>query len=419
MADFTFLHAADLHLDSPLLGLRGRSIAWASRVDQASRQAFTGLVDLAITADCRFVVLAGDLFDGELRNFEAGLFFMEGMRRLQAAAIEVYLILGNHDAENQFAGQLLHAQNVHLFASAAPESRTCPGLPVTLHGQSFAQRDVTDNLARAYPPPVPGHFNIGLLHTACQGSEGEHAAYAPCTLPQLVNHGYDYWALGHIHARQILHEYPHVIYPGNLQGRSPRETGGKGVTLVTVADDRVVAAEHHDLDHVRWAHLRLDISAATHRDAILAQLRAELVPQAQQAERRAVALRLSLVGQSVLHDGLQLNRAALLDEVEALLASLSGNLWLERLRLRTQPPAACAGIDPSVGGRLASQIRAFAADGSAQALVERRLLELRAKIPAAAGAEHLLQALRSRAGEGALGLALSLVSDGEGPHAPD
>ncbi len=34
------------------------------------------------------MVLAGDIFDGDLRNFQTGLYFMEGMRQLDWPAPE-------------------------------------------------------------------------------------------------------------------------------------------------------------------------------------------------------------------------------------------------------------------------------------------------------------------------------------------
>ena len=417
MHDFTFMHAADLHLDSPLAGLRGKSATWAQRVEQASRQAFSNLIALTMAQGCQFMVLAGDVFDGELRNYQTGLFFLDGMRQLHAAGIEVFVILGNHDAENQFAGQLPLSQNVHLLARDRPESLPVAGLAATVHGQSFAQRDVVENLARNYPAPVPGHFNIGLLHTACQGSEGHHAAYAPCSLAQLVNHGYDYWALGHIHARQELSTYPHVLYPGNLQGRSPRETGAKGATLVRVADGRVAAASHHDLDVVRWAQVQVDLAQVQERAGVVPTLRAALAEPVAAAQHRALALRIRLSGRTPLHAPLQRGLAGLRDEVERLLAALADDLWLEKLELTTEPVAPPAVLDPSVSGRLAAEIRRLAADGSVQALVARRLQELRHKIPAAARPEPLFAELRDQAPSSAVDLALALIGDAEAEDA--
>ena len=266
MAEFRFLHAADLHLDSPLLGLRGKSGDFASRVEQASRTAFERLVTMAIERRCRFVVLAGDVFDGDLRDYASGLFFLSGMARLQRAGIRVILIAGNHDAENRFFAKLAFADNVTFFDHRAAEHFAIEDVGVVVHGRSFGRREVTDNIALGYGMPHRNLFNIGVLHTACVGNEGHHAAYAPCTLEQLVNHGYDYWALGHVHARAVLNLHPHVVYPGNLQGRSPRETGAKGATIVEVADGTVVACTHHDLDDVRWAATEVDVSGGRGRN---------------------------------------------------------------------------------------------------------------------------------------------------------
>ncbi|MGH6846128.1 MAG: metallophosphoesterase family protein [Methylocella sp.] len=207
MVDFRFIHAADLHLDSPLIGLAKKSEDCAAHLDDASRRAFDNLVALAIEEDCRLIVIAGDIFDGQWRDYRTGLFFLDRMRRLRQAGIRVIVIAGNHDAENRFAGRLEYSGNVRLLSARRPESVAIDELGAVVHGRSFPRRDVMDNIALEYPSPVPGRFNIGMLHTSCGGSEG-HASYAPCTVAQLVNHGYQYWALGHVHTRRELSTAP-------------------------------------------------------------------------------------------------------------------------------------------------------------------------------------------------------------------
>ena len=228
MARFRFIHAADLHLDSPLLGLASKSADYAARVEAASRVAFDNLIALAIDEQCRFLLLAGDIFYGDLRNFQTGLYFLDGMRRLNEAGIDVFMIMGNHDAANRFADKLVLSANVHVFSKTQAELKTLDDVGVVLHGRSFPRWDMDEDMARDYPTAVQGMFNIGLLHPACAGSEGSHARYAPCTLEQLANHGYEYWALGHVHSHAVLSESPFIVYPGNLQGRHAREDGPKG-----------------------------------------------------------------------------------------------------------------------------------------------------------------------------------------------
>ena len=164
------------------------------------------------------MVIAGDLYDGEWRDYSTGLYFAAQMGRLDAAGIPVYLLHGNHDAESEITRHLPLPGNVKTFGTKAPETFHHPDLPVALHGQSFPRRDVDENLALAYPAPLAGHFNIGVLHTSL-GGQGGHANYAPCTLADLVNTGYDYRALGHVHQGEVLHERPHIVFSG--KGLSP------------------------------------------------------------------------------------------------------------------------------------------------------------------------------------------------------
>lgn len=418
MDEFRFLHAADLHLDSPLLGLTEKSGDYARLVADASRRAFNDMVSLAIESKCRFVVLAGDVFDGDLRDTQCGLFFINGMARLQAAGIRVFMILGNHDAENRFARHLHITDNVHLFATTGAETCLMEDLGVAVHGHSFARRDVRDNIARQYPPPVPGLFNIGILHTACQGREG-HETYAPCTLEQLVNHGYQYWALGHIHTREILHRNPYVVYAGNLQGRHAREAGPKGASLVTVRGGKVAGVEHKVLDAVRWACERVDLTGTITHEEMGTRIRSTMRDVVAQAHGRPVALRLELAGATALHADLLRDRRELKLEVEAILASVTDQIWLERLKVETSAPMRPAMLDPSTGGRIAADIRAAATPEALQAELDTIITTILERLPLPGRKEEIRASILHDVPARARDLALSLVENPEGADDAD
>jgi len=254
MASFRFIHTADVHIDSPLIGLTRHEGSAAERIRSATREAFDNLIGQAIDEQVAFVVIAGDLYDGDWRDFHTGLFFSLQMGRLAKADIQAFVLYGNHDAESQITKRLSLPDNANAFSTRKAETFVLDELKVALHGQSFRQRDVTDNLVPGYPDPVPGMFNIGVLHTALGGTAG-HENYAPCSLDELIAKGYHYWALGHVHNGQVLHEHPHVVFPGNLQGRYIREAGAKGAHLVTVEDGQMADFTTLHSDVVRWAHL--------------------------------------------------------------------------------------------------------------------------------------------------------------------
>ena len=409
MTSFTFLHAADLHLDSPLVGLSDRSPDFAIRIGQASRRAFERLVDLAIEERCRFVVLAGDVFDCDLRDYRTGLFFLVGMSRLREAGIAVFLITGNHDAENRFFDKLAHTDNVRRFDHRRSHSFVIDDLGVAVHGRSFERREVTENLALGYPPPHPNLFNVGVLHTACEGSEGDHARYAPCTVGQLVNHGYQYWALGHVHARMTLAEHPHVVYPGNLQGRSVRETGPKGATLVHVVEGAVERLDHRDLDEVRWACEDVDVTGATDLKDVRARIRAATAAVLAGLGDRPLALRLRLRGETALHPDLVLDRVGLREDVEAMLATFPGVVWLERVEAGTRFPAPAGDVDPTIAGRLSTEVRRLGSAREVEVLMERCLDEVRARMPSGTRIDDVVGRIRAEAATRAVDLALSLL----------
>ena len=223
------IHAADLHIDSPLRGLEKYEGAPVDAIRIAPRQALRNLVDLAIEESAQIVLIAGDLYDGDWRDFNTGLFFVNEIARLVSAGVHVFIARGNHDAQSVITRSLKLPPNVHVFSADAAETKIVEHLGVAIHGRSFGQRAEYENLAASYPKPAPGLLNVGVLHTSLSGFS-DHEPYAPCDVVQLVNAGYDYWALGHIHHRTVISESPLIVFPGNLQGRHMRERGAKGCT---------------------------------------------------------------------------------------------------------------------------------------------------------------------------------------------
>ena len=219
------------------------------------------------------------------------------MARLREAGFRVFLIRGNHDADSVITRQLSLPENTHEFSTRKAESVAVEALNTTIHGRSYGRKAVTDDLSAGYPTPVAGQLNIGLLHTSADGREG-HERYAPCSVEGLVARGYDYWALGHVHNREILHEDPWVAFPGNLQGRHMRETGSKGCLVVTVEDGAIAAVDFRPVDVLRWGICEVDVSSADSATAALALLRDELARRLADADTVSLALRLRLYGQT-------------------------------------------------------------------------------------------------------------------------
>ncbi len=219
--------------------------------------------------------------------------------RLSRAGVPAYVLRGNHDAESVVTQTIALPDAVHAFETRRPSTFTLPDLGVALHGQGFASRAEEANLVRAYPPPVAGHFNIGVLHTSLTG-HAAHATYAPCTVEDLASRGYDYWALGHVHDFARVAEEPAIVFPGNLQGRSVRETGAKGAVIVTVEDGRVARIERVIVDDARWGLVEIDITEAADLSAVLRQVEAAVEDAVSDLGDRAMALRVRLTGRSAL-----------------------------------------------------------------------------------------------------------------------
>ena len=361
-----FVHCADVHLDSPLRGLSRYEGAPVDRLRRATRDAFERLVRCAIDEKADFVVIAGDLYDGDRDDFQTAMFLQGQLHVLRDAGIPVAIAYGNHDAANEITKRLRLPDNVFVFPAHAAGQKVLEDAGAVLHGRSYPTRAVTDDLSAGYLPPVDGALNVGVLHTSLDGRPG-HDPYAPCTLDALVGRGYAYWALGHVHAREV-HEVGgvHVVFPGNLQGRDVGEVGPKGATVVEYDADRVRGVACRDLAPVRWARREVDLRDVAQVDealdrvvADLGELRASCAAEAGAAsapELHAVrvVLRASTpVSQEWLRHA---------DRYETQLRADAGgggdDLWIERVEVSS--PARSPGEEKASGEAVDAVRQAFA-----------------------------------------------------------
>jgi DNA repair exonuclease SbcCD nuclease subunit len=379
-----FIHAADIHLDSALHGLERYEGAPVEEIRSATRRAFDNLVELAIDEEVAFVLLVGDLYDGDWKDYNTGLYFVERTGRLREAGILVFIVAGNHDAASQITKYLQLPDNVTQFSTKKPERVVLEDLNVAIYGQGFATRAVTDDLSQAYPQGDPQLFNIGLLHTCLDGKPG-HEPYAPCTVDGLRSKGYQYWALGHVHNREEVSQDPWIVFPGNIQGRHIRELGPKGCTLVSVDNGEVEEVEHRDLDVMRWSLCELDVSASESVDDIYEQVNEGLQCALDSAEGRPVAVRLVLKGACIVHSILHADREHWTQEYRALATGLGGaGIWLEKVSIKTRPCVSADEIldrDDALSGLL-SAIRDMELESSSLDELADEVSAFRQKLPA-------------------------------------
>ncbi len=380
---FKFIHAADIHLDSPLRGLERYEGAPVDKIRGATREALVNLVDLAIAERAAFLLIAGDLYDGDWRDYNTGLFFASQMTKLREAGVMVVTVSGNHDAGSQISRQLRMPDNVRGLSSKKPESVFLENLGVAIHGQSFPKAATTEDLSCAYPGAVPGLFNIGLLHTSATGREG-HEPYAPCTVDDLRSKGYDYWALGHIHRREVLSEDPLILFPGNIQGRHIRETGAKGCTIITVEDREIASAEHRQLDVLRWSLREIDATESEDADAVTETIGATIREEMEGNDGRPVAMRILITGACKAQTDLILKSEGWINEVRMIATDLSGgNVWVEKIKVGTRIRVNLEDMvqrDDPLGGLLRS-IQLLRPGGEALDLLLNELNDLKRKLP--------------------------------------
>ncbi len=334
-----FIHAADLHIDSPMRGLDTYDGAPVELLRAATRRALIALVDLALLEKVALVILAGDIYDRDLGDFRAALFFREQMTRLVRGGIRVFVVKGNHDAEGQISKKVPDVQGVHVFSSRTAETIDLEDLGVAVHGRSFPERVVSEDLVPSYHDPVPGRFNIGVLHTSLTGRAG-HDPYAPTDVATLTVKGYDYFALGHVHTREVVQEAnPRIVFPGNLQGRDVRETGSKGCELVTIDGNKIVSADHIPLDVVRWHSLSLDATGLETVNSLASRFHEVCQGSVEGMRDLLHAMRVTVTGESVLHAMEARDPGTIAAAIQAATQDFDlADLWIESVRLEFRSP---------------------------------------------------------------------------------
>ena len=339
---FKFLHVADLHLDSPFVGLRSAAPEHVvGALQQATFSAYDRVIETALKEQVDFVVIAGDIYDGRDRSLRAQLRFRDGLARLARSSIESFVVFGNHDPLDGWSARIEWPMGTHRLGAekveAVPVTRDGVRL-ATVYGISHGHKEVRINLAQQFRASQEPGLAIGLLHANVEGIGG-HEDYAPCCLEDLEVAGMDYWALGHVHNQQVLRtQKPAVVYPGNTQGRSRAEAGERYCCLVSVDADRL-SQELVPVDAVRWLNEEVAIGDLVDDQELLDQLDGRCREIMGGSEGRPVVCSIDLIGSGDLHH--DLSRPGYVDGVlEHLRGEHSDNdrfVWVDRLRVRTAP----------------------------------------------------------------------------------
>lgn len=380
---FKFIHGADVHLDSPLNKLDYYEGAPAEEFRQATRRAFENLVKTAIFEDVGFVLIAGDLYDGDWKDYNTGLYLVSQMIKMGEAGIPAFIVSGNHDAANRITKTLRLPDNVRLFPSNSPETFLIEELNVAVHGQSFSSPAVKKDLSRHYPVALEGYYNIGILHTCLSGREG-HEPYAPCSLEELNNKGYDYWALGHVHKYEVVQTDPPVVFSGNIQGRHVRETGPKGCVLASVDDTGHTDLKFQHLDVVRWVNMEVDAGEAESGYDVVDRSCRQIEKLFAKNNGMPLAVRIHIIGETFAHNEILADIERWTNEIRsAALEAAGGRVWVEKVKFKTDFPQDNRFIEGSNGavGELLQVFDELKSDPDTRRKLVTELADLEKKLP--------------------------------------
>ena len=379
------MHAADVHLDSPLRSLALRDPELASLIGNATRRSFVRIIDLCLDEQVDALLLAGDLYDGDQTSMKTARFLAEQLWRLSEAGIRTFIIRGNHDASSRITKELLFPDTVKVFggrAEAVALERAAGDFPVVVHGLSFTHQQAPESLVGKYKPPLPDAVNVGLMHTSLAGSAG-HDVYAPCSVSDLQRTGFRYWALGHIHKRMIVEGSCTIVMPGMPQGRGIDEAGAKSVTLVTVQDDRTVLVEERFTGIAQFERVGIDATGIEDWRDLAARIGQHLERSRQAIASDHLVARLQLTGATPLAWRIRRDIDLLTTEARHRAAGI-GACWVEKLETSCHEPRAAVAeesSDPLLEMRRLIEGEVIGSDAF-QAELANAAEELRKKMPA-------------------------------------
>lgn len=380
---YRFVHAADVHLDSPLRSLALCDPDHAELIGNATRRAFVTLVDLCLIEQVDALLLAGDLYDGEQTSMKTARFLAEQIRRLDEAGIHVFIIRGNHDAMSKITRELTLPDTVKIFGNRAEAvllDSGDGGIPIAIHGLSFAKPQAPESLLPRFKPPIEGAVNIGMMHTSLGGAPG-HDPYAPCSIAELQASGFRYWALGHIHKRSVVDGDCTIVMPGIPQGRDINEAGPKSATLATIGDDGAIRIEEHITSVAQFERIGVDVSDVPEWPQLIATIAEALKKARELASSSHVIGRFQLSGKMPLTWRIRRD-LDLLTEEAGNQASAIGQCWVEKVETGCQGPD--RSTDPAAEplSELRSLIDKEVIRSEAfQAEVEQIAIELRGQLP--------------------------------------
>ena len=355
---FRFVHAADIHLDSPLRSLALRNQELADLIGNATRRAFVGIVDLCLDEQVDALLLSGDLYDGDQTSMKTARFLADQIRRLDEAGARVFIIRGNHDALSKITKELTLPDSVKIFtgrAEAIEVARDPGARPIVIHGLSFAQPHAPESLLPRYRPPVEGAINIGLLHTSLAGAPG-HDPYSPCAMADLQASGFRYWALGHIHRRSIAEQAVTVVMPGMPQGRDIGEAGPKSVTLVTVTDEGSLQLEERVTSIAQFERVTVDLGGIADWREMARALGQALGQARHGVVSEHLVARLHLTGATPLAWRLRQDLDLLQTEAENQAAAL-GKSWIDKIELNCHAPVTVPNLSSPAGAVPIEELR--------------------------------------------------------------
>ncbi|MGN7802494.1 metallophosphoesterase family protein [Ensifer sp. 22521] len=380
---YRFLHTADVHLDSPLKTLALRNPELSDLIGLATRRAFVRIIDLCLEEQVDALVLAGDLYDGDQTSMKTARFLAEQLHRLHVAGIRTFIIRGNHDALSRITSELVMPESVKVFGATSEAVAVDRGgghFSVAIHGLSFAKPHAPQSLLRHYALPIPDAVNIGIMHTSLGGSE-KHDLYAPCSVADLQQSGFQYWALGHIHKRSVVADASSaIVMPGMPQGRDINEDGPKSVSLVTIEDDRTVTIEERHTSVAQFERLHVDVSEASDWNELVGQVSRQLETLRSTVNANHLVARIQLHGANPLAWRIRRDLDLLRTEMETR-GAMIGDVWIDKMQTACMEP----GTDRS-GGALAELSSIIDGDVLTSTAYKQELTaiaeELRGQLPA-------------------------------------
>ena len=263
-----FVHIADMHFDTSFTSLTNKAgLGDVRRLDQ--RQAFNKIVNYIKEKDIPYLFISGDFYEHEYIRLST----IEYINNLfaQIPNTQIFISPGNHDPylKNSFYNKFYWNENVHIFDSKLSvfESEN-----IDIYGYGFDNFYYTNKDLENMQIKNKEKINVLVAHGSLNASNVLEKEYNPISEKVLIEKGFDYVALGHIHKLDYnTKPNQNIVYPGSTVSLGFDELGKHGMIVGNIEKEKL-ELEFIPVDNKEFVVKEIDVTSILDLDELATEI---------------------------------------------------------------------------------------------------------------------------------------------------